>query len=906
MGYVYRARDGRLNRDVALKVLPDLSAAEADAVARFEREAQTLAALNHPNIATIHGFEEAAVPAGSGPPIRALVLELVEGQTLAERIDRGPLHLDEALPIARQIAEACEAAHAQGIDHRDLKPANIKLRPDGTVKVLDFGIAKLVDPIADSGLFPRSDEGATVQSPRADRRADATSAPTLATPAMTMAGMILGTAAYMAPEQARGKAVDKRADIWAFGCVLFEMIAGVRAFRGDDVTDTLAFVITKEPDWSALPPDIPAVLNRLIRRCLVKEPGDRLRDIGDARIEITDLVANPAAGLPLQTSATRPFWTWRRLAALAAVVFAAAATTGVGVWLSLRPASARISRFGIAPPTGGMLFSRIDRDIAMSPDGTRIAYIGNGGTIYVRELAQLEPSVLSGLGNPRGLFFSPDSQWIGFFEGGSIRKVPATGGSASIICRVSAGSRGAAWLADGSIVFATNDASGGLQSVPAGGGAPIILTKPSRERGEASYAWPEAVIGKAAVLFTIASTTTPSVDHSQVAVFDLKTRSQKVVVRGGSDAHHVPSGHLIYGAAGALRAVRFDTTRLEAVGDPVAVLPQVAITQFGAVNFDVAADGTLLYVPGGAQEAARSIVWVDREAHEEPTKVPARAFAYARLSPDGAQLALDARDQESDIWIWSFNRETLTRLTFDPATDRFPVWTSDGHRVIFGSDRMNPGGLANVFWKSADGTGTPERLTWSATRLQVPMAVSPDGKTLVFRETLPSADLMALSLDADRAIHPLVKSSFTEQNAEISPDGRWIAYESNDAGQFEVFVRPFPNVDAGRWQISTSGGTEPLWSRTGQELFYQAPSGSLMAVHVDRGTSWNAGTPAKLFDDRYYHGGGPGSGTGRTYDVSLDGRRFLMIKSVESRDATPSLVVVQNWDAEVRRLLSPK
>jgi len=734
-----------------------------------------------------------------------------------------------------------------------------------------------------------------------------TSAPTFAAPAITMAGMIRGTAAYMAPEQARGKYVDKRADIWAFGCVLYEMISGTRAFGGDDVTDTLAFVITKEPDWNVLPLNTPAALVRLLRRCLAKDPTDRLRDIGDARIEIKELLANPTPDSVALRPATSPRLTWRRIGPMAAAVLAAAVATGYGVRLSMRPAPSRVSRFGIATTAaGGVLFSRIDRDVAISPEGSRIAYVGSGGTIHVRAMAQLEPSMVSGLGTPRGVFFSPNGQWIGFFDAGMIKKVPVAGGPATIVCRVAAGSRGAAWLADDTIVFATNDVSGGLQRVPASGGDPAVLTKPNRESGEAAYAWPEAVTGSPAVLFTIASTSAPSVDNSQVAVFDLKAGTQKTLLRNGSDAHHLPGGYLVYGAGGGLNAVRFDVGRLEVSGNPVAVLPQIAVTQFGAVNFDVATDGTLLYVPGGAQEAARSIVWVDREGHEEPTKVPPRAFAYARVSPDGTRLALDARDQESDIWIWSFSRETLTRLTFDPATDRFPVWAADGRRVFFGSDRMNTAGLANVFWQAVDGTGTAERLTMSTTRLQVPMSASPDGKTLVFRETLPSADLMALSLDAGHEVRPLVKSSFTEQNAEISPDGHWMAYESNDAGQFEVFVRPFPDVDAGRWQISTGGGTQPLWSRTGQELFYLAPGGSLMGVRVDRGASWSASAPAKLFDERYYHGGGPGSGTGRTYDVAPDGRRFVMIKPEESRGAAPGLIVVQNWIEELRRLLPQK
>jgi eukaryotic-like serine/threonine-protein kinase len=599
-----------------------------------------------------------------------------------------------------------------------------------------------------------------------------------------------------------------------------------------------------------------------------------------------------------------PFWSWPRVAAIAAAISIAALLGGSVVWLRTRPPVGRVSRFGLASSaTGGVQFSLVDRDIAISPDGDRIAWVGTGGTILVRALDQVEPTLLTGLGTPRGLFFSPNGQSIGFFDGQiALKRIAVAGGPPVVVCRIAASSRGAAWLADDTIVFATNQSGGGLLRVPASGGEPTSLAKPNRERGEAAYLWPEVVTGRQAVLFTIAPTTAGSVDNFQIAVLDLQSGTPRVLLRGGTDAHYLSSGHLVYGAGGTLRATRIDPARLEIVGTPATVLPQVGISSFGAVNFDMASDATLAYVPSGAQLEARSIVWVDREGREEPTKVPRHAYSYARLSPDGTQLALDARDQESDIWLWHFNRETLTRLTFDPAPDRFPVWAADGRRVFFGSDRT---GLSNIFSQAVDGTGAPERVTNSSSQ-QFPMAVSPDGKTLVYRDASPTMALMTVSLDAEHLVRPLLKTAFAHQNAEISPDGRWMAFESNDSGQFEVFVRPFPNVDSGRWQISTKGGIQPLWSRNGQELFYLVPGGGLMGVRVERGASWNASAPTKLMDERFYHGGGSGSGTGRTYDISPDGRRFLMIKQGESNGAAASLIVVQNWGEELRRLTAPK
>jgi serine/threonine-protein kinase len=904
MGQVYRARDTKLNRDVALKVLPDSFASDPDRLARFTREAQSLAALNHPNIAAIYGIEEST-------RIRALVMELVEGDDLSQRIARGAIPLDEALPIAKQIAEALEAAHEQGIVHRDLKPANVKVRSDGVVKVLDFGLAKAMEPV-----------GAL--------SASASMAPTITTPAMTQAGMILGTAAYMSPEQARGKTVDKRADIWAFGAVLFEMLAGRRPFDGEDMTEVLGAVVRLEPPWDALPSDVPAPVRTLLQSCLVKDPRRRVADIAIA-LFVLDKAASleaPAVGhagshgqgpASVQTQVDAAVSTSRREAAKSMrrqVALVGAATLVIGgvivgatTWWAMRPAPPRVLRTEVTTAGATALsMSGADRDLAITPDGSRIVYRGTN-QLLVRALDQLEPDVLSGLGAPRGVFVSPDGQWVGFFDGNSaLKRVAITGGPPVTIAPVdSAGARGATWGADGTIVYATNAPGTGLQRVSAAGGDPTMLTTPNRERSEIDHLWPEFLPGGQAVLFTM--TATGGLDNAQIAVLDLATGTSKVVVRGGHHAHYAPTGHLVYGAGGTLRAVAFDLGRLEVVGTPVPVLNQVVTTGGGAVDVAVAANGTLVYVPGrGGVGTQRSLVWVDRMGREEPVVAPVRAYTYPRLSPDGTRVALDIRDEEQDIWIWDVARETLTRFTFDPANDQYPVWSPDSRRLLFASARA---GVFNLFWQAADGTGAVERLT-EGPNTQYAHTMTPDGSRVIFREDGPQQhDLLLLPLQPPRRPQlpsqgfgeprPLVQTIFSERNAELSPDGRWLAYESNESGREEIYVRPFPDVRGGQWQVSTGGGRLALWSRNGQELFYVSPDGTLMAVRVETASPWRSSTPARILQGQYFFGI---AGTGRTYDIAPDGKRFLMIKEGGGTEAAPqNLVVVQNWFEELKRLV---
>jgi serine/threonine-protein kinase len=889
MGEVYRARDTKLDRSVAIKILPELFAHDPDRLARFEREAKTLAALNHPNIAIVHGFEEAH-------GIQALVMELVEGPTLADRIAQGLLPLDEALLIAKQIAEALESAHEHGIIHRDLKPANIKVRADGTVKVLDFGLAKAFDP--------------------ASTAIDASQSPTITSPAMTHMGVILGTAAYMSPEQARGKTVDKRADIWAFGCVLYEMLAGTCAFRGETVSETLAEVMKSEPRWTALPPETPAALRDIIRRCLAKDPRRRVRDIGDVRLALEGTFET-AAAVEATAVAVPRLRVWQRPAPLAIAIVTLIVATGFAVWALTRPAPPRVVRLTVTPSGATALGIG---DIAISPDGTRLAHVGAGaGQILVRAFDQLEPTTLQGVGAPGDLFFSPDGQWIGFFDGNTaLKKVAVTGGSPVTLSRTGNNPLGASWSTDDTIIYATNDGSG-LLRVAAGGGEPEVLTTPNRDQGELDHVWPEILPGGQAVLFTIA--TGGGLDTDQIALLDLTTREQKILIRGGSYARYVPTGHLVYGMAGTVRAVAFDLRRREVVGTPVPVLEQVMADQDGAANLSISRDGTLVYVPGAVQGTELfTLVWVDRQGREEALKAPPRRYTYPRLSPDGSRVALwvSYPRQENDIWTWDLERETLTRLTFEPAPDSHPVWTPDGQRLLFRSFRAGPG---NLFWQAADGTGAAERLTESNNN-QMGSAFSPDGTRLIFREETATtgADLMVLALEGGRRaqpsqgvdgpgrgptgdVRPLVQTTFNELNGEISHDGRWVAYQSNESGQEEIYVRPFPDADRGRWQISTGGGTRPLWARSDKELFYIGLSGAMMSASVEGGSTFRAGNPTRLFEGRHFRTTNAG---GRTYDVSPDGRRFLIVKGVDARDETaapPGIIVVQNWFEELKRLV---
>ena len=864
MGEVYRARDTKLDRDVAIKVLPESLAGDPDRIARFQREAKTLAALNHPNIAAIYGLEEA-------DSTKALVMELVEGPTLADRIAQGAIPVDEALPIAKQIAEALEAAHEQGIVHRDLKPANIKLRPDGVVKVLDFGLAKALEPTG-------------AMSPGMSQ------VPTITTPAMTQAGMILGTAAYMSPEQAKGKTVDKRSDVWAFGAVLYEMLSGKRVFAGSDTTEVLAGVIKSEPDWDVLPLDTPPLLLMFLKQCLKKDAKQRVADIQDVRLALEGAFETGESHAAESVAVPRPA-VWRRpvlVALLTAVVI------GLAVWGVMRPRPqlpALIARFPI-PLATEEAFSGTDRRIvALSPNGRHVAYTANEG-LMLRPLDQLQAQRIPDTDGARNPFFSPNGQQIGFWADGRLKRVSVSGGAPVTVGEAS-NPLGASWGADDMILYGQESA--GIWRVPATGGTPeqVIFVE---EDGDASG--PQMLPGGGWVLFTRRPSGF-SWEEAQIVVHSLATGEQIVLIDGGRDARYLPTGHLVYGSDGVLLAVPFDLATRQVTGGAVPLVEGVAGggTGSNAMRFAIRVRA-LVYVPGVAGGRLEP-VWVDRDGQEEAIPVGGQEYRRLRVSPDGTSVAVEVEDPaNSDVWILNVDRETLTRLTFDAGFDGHPIWTPDGARVVFSSDR-DGGGL---FWKAADGTGEVERLLERSTRVRA-YAWATDGR-LLFEESgsgPADTDIAALAVGGDSRVDAVLDTEFDETHPALSPDGRWLAYQSDESGEDEIFVRPFPNTDEGKWQVSTAGGREPVWSPDGQGLFYRG-AGSLMTVPVDTEPIFTYGTPERLFSVSGYVF--PGA-RGHEYDISPDGERFFLLKPAGAQageDAgPPQLIVVQNWVQELRR-----
>jgi eukaryotic-like serine/threonine-protein kinase len=870
MGEVYRAKDKKLGRDVAIKVLPEEFAKDADRVARFQREAKLLASLNHPNIAAIHGLEESG-------GTNFLVLELVEGGTLADRIRQGPIPVEEALKLALQIAEALEAAHEKGVIHRDLKPANIKVTPDGKVKVLDFGLAKAF---------------AGEQS-----ELNLSNSPTLSN-AATQQGVILGTAAYMSPEQARGRAVDRRADIWAFGCVLFEMLSGQPAFQGEDVTEILASVVKGGANFDLLPQSIHPRVREVLSRCLQKDPRRRYRDVGDVQFDLEQVLPDPSGILvrPVPTGEQRRKL-WPSLLWQATAIILIAVIAGMAVWNLKRPAPPRVVRFEYELPQEQQLTA--GRSIVISPDGNQFAYCTPKG-IYLRSINDLNAKFVPGTeDNPRAPFFSPDNQWVGFWQGGQIKKISISGGTPIKLCDAAVvyGVE-ASWEDDKSILFGMG--SEGVWQVSPAGGTPRVLIPVNDAKGESAWA-PQLLPGGRAVLFTLAFG--PRQDPIQIVVHSLETGERKLLVQGGRNGRYFPStGHLIYIKKGALVTVPFNSERLEITGDEVPLIEGMLSEDYGLnrPNFSVADNGSLVYVSGAGQALKRTLLWMDRQGREEAVNAPARAYMYPRLSPDGTQVAIDSMDQDRDVWVWNFTRQMLTRITVDRALDIYPLWTPDGRRIVFSSQREGP---FNLYWQTSDGSGLAERLI-SSQNPQFPQAFSPDGLRLIIRKDDPQtrSDLAVLALEKERRVENLVGTPFTEVNAAMSPDGKWFAYQSNESGQNEIYVRPFPQAERERWQVSTGGGTQPVWSRDGRELFYIAGSSQMMAVSVHTEPAFTAQKPKLLFEQQFFLGP-----TGHTYDVSPDGKRFIMI-----RESTPvggtitRITVVLNWTEELKQRVPVK
>ena len=867
MGEVYRARDTKLDRDVALKVLPQAFTSDPDRLARFEREAKVLASLNHPNIGGIHGLEES-------DGVRALVLEYIEGPTLADRIALGPIPVDEALPIAKQIAEALEAAHEAGVIHRDLKPANIKLKPDGTVKVLDFGLAKALDT---------TPEG------------DPSLSPTL-TAAATQMGVIMGTAAYMSPEQASGALVDRGSDVWGIGVVLFEMLTGQRVFTGDTTSHVLASILKSDPEWNLLAPGTPRQLQRLLRRCLDKNPKRRLRDIRELRIGIEEVVAGGQEdGAPVQEAAASSTH-WLRALPWAGA-FAAAFVAGAVLWNvagNSSPEALGVLRLNVALSAGHHVGIRgFSVPMALSPDGKHLVFVAKDATgesqLYLRELNGFEAEPLAGTEGGDAPFFSPDSQWIGFQRSSRLWRVPIAGGAPRQISDAPE-VHGASWGEGGQVVFDTGLM--GLSIVSADGGEPRALAAPDPAQGERQMGYPRFLPGGEAVLFGVNTD-----DGSRIGVVWPATGDRRLFATlRGQNARYLPSGHLVYADVSRVMAVPFDLETLSVTGAPTPVLEDVlwppGITEG---YFDTSTAGVVVHLPGN-QYPGKQLVWVDRQGRTTtPIREPRDDYMYPRLSPDERQLAVGIGSAIGpDIYVLDIERGGRTRLSREGGGGIYPVWSPDGLRVSFASQLAGPW---NVFWKAVgDVFGEEEPLSNSRVE-QLPVSWSPDG-IIVFQETTAQtgSDLWSLSLEGERGAEVVLNTRYRERAATFSPDGSLLAYVSDQSGRDEVWVQRFP-VGTDRKMISTTGGLEPVWSKDGTELFYRNGN-RMMGVVVETTSPMSFARPVALFERRFE--AEPFLNIPH-YDVASDGR-FVMLMS-DDRSLPTRFDVALNWFDELTQLV---
>jgi len=843
MGEVYRAHDTKLDRDVAIKVLPEEFANDEERLARFEREAKLLASLNHPNIASIHGFEES-------DGVKALVLELVEGPTLAERVEKGPIPVDEAIAIAKQIAEALEAGHEAGVIHRDLKPANIKVRDDGTVKVLDYGLAKALE-----GDAPTGADSELSQSPTLTRQG-------------TQIGVILGTAAYMSPEQAKGKRVDKRTDIWAFGAVAYDMLTGKRAFAANDVSDTLAYVLTKEPDWNALPSATPEFVRQVVQLCLKKDLKQRPRDIGDVL-----LVLGGAFGVATANPARQRFTRLRAVVAAIGIAFAVVSVLALSGVVRIRQSGVQsgpeqVYRLSLdTPDLMGADAGEGRPFFAISQDGRLFSYIANNA-LRLRRLDTMETESLDGTEGATNPFFSPDGEWVGFWSQGRIRKVSTQGGSAITVLDVPRQPFGASWGPDG-IVFALP--LDGIYRVPAEGGISEQLL--AFEDGESGWA-PSILPGGRALMYTSPA---ESPARRQTVVRDLASGEQDVLIANGGFAHYAQTGHLVFPVETSLLAAPFDVDELAVTGPAV---PVVDVPGGATRPFALSTNGTLVY---SSVETRSRLVWIERSGRVEPLPTDEGQFRSPAFSPDGNTVALQRTDRgETDIWLYDLRRAVFSKLTFT-GDARLPVWTPDGKELVFCS-----GTPANMFSMPSDGSGSPTRLTTSDF-VQCATSWAPSGETLVYNQGgIGDIDIWTLTWKNESVLNEVfLQTPAYESSPEFSPDGSFVAYDSTESGQWEVYVRSFPD-GSNKVQISMNGGGDPRWSPTGAELYFRQGD-EAMVVAFEDGAPTQGSNARKVFET-------PTS----AFDVSPSGDSFFVIAPANSR---ASLVVAINWHKELKRLV---
>jgi len=860
MGVVFRARDTKLLRDAALKVLPDDFADDPDRLARLEREAQVLASLNHPNIAQVYGLEQLE---RSG----CIIMELVEGETLADRLKRGALPLDEAVGVAKQVAAALTAAHERGIVHRDLKPANIKITPNGAVKVLDFGLAKALGNSAATpvSMMPTKMSGSGV-------------------------GQVVGTAAYMSPEQARGKDVDARTDIWAFGCVFYEMLTARQAFDGETVTDVLAKVVTGQPDFSLLPPDTPPSIRLLLETTLEKIPSQRLQHIGDLRLFLEPKFLPAAAA---QTAANTPPRTTTRgklfIVALAVTLSAALISAGL-YFRSSPPAAAPTMRFELSPPPG------LAGGMYVSPDGQRLAYVAQSAegnrAIWVRPIGTDAAQRLSGTDNPvGGVIWSPDSRNIGFIADGKLKKADLASGAVQVICDYTPPYRGLDWNRDGVILIARREGNV-LARVSDSGGQITNVTTLDSDRKETIHAAPGFLPDGKHFFFAVLSSLPENAGIFVGSLDDPKMRTRLMPLPNNiSGLGYVEPGYFVLAGGPLLTAQRFDVKTLTLSGQPITILDGL---ESGSATFSNT--GLLFYRKSSGNPTSKQLTWYDRSGRQLGQIGGVANYGSVELSPSGDRAAVDMiANNNRDIWVVDLARGVPSRISFDNAADWSPSWSADGSRLIYTSSRT---GNNDIYAKASSGVGN-EQLVYESSKIEIPVAWSRDGRYMVFSRTKGDAagnDTWVLQLP-DKKESPFVESPFDKIHARISPDGRWLAYSTNDSGMYQIVVQSFPDPNGGKWQITAEGGVEPKWRRDGGELYYLALDGKLMAVPVTGDRTFKAGAAVSLFQTPLTVAR-PTPSRDRRYDVTADGR-FIMVTPVQS--AVPPVTVVVNWAAELEK-----